>query len=92
MDYKWNITYKQYQSKRFDHVIFILTINSLHNMIKYVSKKSTRAIAQLGRAPRLHARQCFFRGVHHIIKRVDLIEKSMSYSMTFREQNKRTIA
>lgn len=57
-------------------------------MIKYVSK-ALRAIAQLGRAPRLHARQClFFRGVHHVIKRVDLIEKSMSYSTLYgtREQ------
>lgn len=34
--------------------------------------KSTRAIAQLGRAPRLHMRQCFFIGVHHVIQRFDL--------------------
>ncbi|KAK7240012.1 hypothetical protein RIF29_43224 [Crotalaria pallida] len=70
--------------------------NYLHNMIKYVSKfiKNTRAIAQLGRAPRLHARQCFFKRVYHVIKRVDLIEKSMSDSI-FGNKNKtrkRTIA
>lgn len=46
----------------------------------------TRAIAQLGRAPRLHARQCFFREVHHAINRIYLIEKSMSYSMDSKEQ------
>lgn len=60
-------------------------------MIKYVSKciKHTRAIAQLGRAPRLHVRQCFFRGVHPVIKRADLIEKWMSDSIL---GNKRKIA
>ncbi len=39
-----------------DHGIFILTRNYLHDKICITS---TRAIAQLGRAPRLHARQCF---------------------------------
>lgn len=39
-----------------DHVIFILTRNYLHVKICITS---IRAIAQLGRAPRLHARQCF---------------------------------
>ena len=43
--------------------------------------KSTRAVAQLGRAPRLHERQCFFfRGVHLVIKKVYL-KKSVSYSI-----------
>ncbi|KAE9600971.1 hypothetical protein Lalb_Chr13g0292721 [Lupinus albus] len=53
-------------------------------MIKYVSKciKHTRAIAQL-------VRQCFFRGVHPVIKRADLIEKWMSDSIL---GNKRKIA
>lgn len=32
----------------------------------------TRAIAQLGRATRLHARQCFFRGVQNAIKEIYL--------------------
>lgn len=54
------------------HGIFILTRNSQHDKIFITNP---RAIAQLGRAPRLHMRQCFFRGVH---KR--FIEKSMSYS------------
>lgn len=64
-----------------DYGISILTRNYLD-----VKMSMTRAIAQLGRAPRLHARQCFFRGVHHSINRIDLIEKSMSYSMDSREQ------
>ena len=40
IDYKCKITDKQYQHpfKGFDHVIFILTSNYLHTMIKYVSK------------------------------------------------------
>lgn len=38
-----------------------------------VKMSMTRAIAQLGRAPRLHARQCFFREVHHTINQLDLI-------------------
>lgn len=41
-----------------DRGIVILTINYLHDKIKYVSQ-TLRAIAQLGRATRLHARQCF---------------------------------
>jgi hypothetical protein len=69
-----------------DHVIFILTRNYRHDKMCITS---TRAIAQLGRAPRLHARQCFFRGVYHVIKR--LIEKSMSYSMPFREQENNSL-
>ena len=36
--------------------IFLLTRNYLHAKIWSIN---TRAIAQLGRAPRLHARQCF---------------------------------
>jgi len=40
----------------FYHGIFILTRNYLHDKICITS---IRAIAQLGRAPRLHARQCF---------------------------------
>lgn len=51
-----------------------------------------KGYSSVGRAPRLHTRQCFFRGVHHVVKKMDLIQKSMSYSMTFGEQNKRTIA
>lgn len=93
MDYKQNIFYKQYQlNKRahrtmiLDHGIFILTRNYLHDKICI-----TRAIAQLGRAPRLHARQCFFRGVYHTIKRIYLIDKSMSYSMTLMEQENNSL-
>lgn len=52
-------------------------------------KPKTRAIAQLGRAPRLHVRQCFFRGVHYGIKK--LIEKSMSYSMTLRKKENNSL-
>jgi len=59
-------------------------------MIKYVSQAQARAIAQLGRAPCLHARQFFFfRGVHHGIKK--FIEKSMSYSTPFREQENNSL-
>ena len=69
-----------------DHRRFILTRNYLHDKLSI-----TRAIAQLGRAPRLHARQCFFREVHHAINRIDLIEKSMSYSMYSREQENNSL-
>ena len=70
-----------------DPIIFILTRNYRHDKICITN---TRAIAQLGRAPRLHVRQCFFfKGVHHGIKR--LIEKSMSYSVTFREQENNSL-
>ena len=69
-----------------DYGISILTRNYLD-----VNMSMTRAIAQLGRAPRLHARQCFFRGVHHAINRIDLIEKSMSYSMDSREQENNSL-
>ena len=72
-----------------NHVIFLLTRNSRRDKICITNK---RAIAQLGRAPRLHARQCFFKGVYHVIKR--LIEKSvdvMSYSMIFREQENNSL-
>ncbi len=51
----------------------------------------TRAIAQLGRAPRLHTRQCFFGGVHHtLIKRL-IDEKSLSYSIPFKEQENNSL-
>ena len=43
-----------------DHEIVILTRNYLHGIIKCILQ-TRRAIAQLGRAPRLHARQCFSR-------------------------------
>ena len=66
--------------------ISILTRNYLD-----VNMSMTRAIAQLGRAPRLHARQCFFRGVHHATNRMDLIEKSMSYSMNSGEQENNSL-
>lgn len=68
-----------------DHGIFILTRNYLHDKICITS---TRAIAQLGRAPRLHARQCFS---GESIMRIYLIEKSMSYSMTLREQENNSL-
>lgn len=71
-----------------DHGIFILTTNSIQIKIFMTNK---RAIAQLGRAPRLHARQCFFRGVHHAINRISLIEKFMSYSMDSREQENNSL-
>ena len=59
---------------------------------KYVSQICiTRAIAQLGRAPRLHVRQCFFRGVHHAIKRIYLMDKSMSYSTTLMEHENNSL-
>lgn len=71
-----------------DHglLLFILTRNYLQDKICITS---TRAIAQLGRATRLHARQCFSEEstMHiHAIKRIHLIDKLMSYSMTLREQ------
>jgi hypothetical protein len=96
MDYRWNLISKQYQflagnrpeALMSDHRRFILTRNYLHDKL---SITSTRAIAQLGRAPRLHARQCFFRGVHHAINRIDLIEKSMSYSTYSREQENNSL-
>ena len=73
MDYKLNITYKQYQSKRSKNYL-ILTRNYLHDKIGITS---IRAIAQLGRAPRLHERQCFFfRGVHLVIQKVYLIVRN----------------
>jgi hypothetical protein len=58
-------------------------------MIKYVSKR-TRAIAQLvEQLVYTRANDFFFIGVYHVIKRIDLIDKSMSYSIL---GNKRTIA
>ena len=52
-------------------------------MIKYVSQ-TLRAIAQLGRAPRLHVRQSFSEeSITQSNQLIDLINKSMSYSMTF---------
>lgn len=51
---------------------------------------NTRAIAQLGRAPRLHVRQCFSEeSIMQSNEFIDLINKSMSYSMTFLLGNKR---
>lgn len=45
---------------------------------------NTRAIAQLGRAPRLHVRQSFSgESITQSNQLIDLINKSMSYSMTF---------
>lgn len=46
-------------------------------MIKYVAK---RAIAQLVEHLVYTRANVFFKGVHHVIERVDLIDKSMSYS------------
>lgn len=61
MDYKSNITSKQYPSKRYvlDHVLFVLTRNYLHNMIKYRSQThhKHKGYSSVGRAPRLHVRQ-----------------------------------
>lgn len=63
MDYKCNMTSKQYQSKRpkrYD--VGSCNIHLDKKLSTYYDKiciRSTRAIAQLGRAPRLHARQCF---------------------------------
>ena len=81
-----NTDQRDKRNRMLDHVIFILTRNYRHDKIYITSK---RAIAQLGRAPRLHARRCFFRGVHYGIKK--LIEKLMSYSMTFREQENNSL-
>lgn len=55
---------------------------------------NTRAIAQLGRAPRLHARQSFSKeSITQSNQLIDLINKSMSYSMTFfLGKKRRTIA
>lgn len=70
-----------------DHVIFILTRNYLHDKIKCVSQTQGRAIAQLGRAPRLHVRQCFSEeSIMQSNELIDLISKLMSYSITFREK------
>ena len=71
----------------FPHVILILTRIYLSNMIK-ICIKSTRAIAQLVEHLVYTRANVFFSiGVHHVIKRVDLIEKSMSYSRNkIREQ------
>ena len=45
---------------------------------------NTRAIAQLGRAPRLHVRQSFSEeSITQSNQLIDLIKKSMSYSMSF---------
>lgn len=74
-----------------DHGIFILTRNSIQIKIFITNIKKKRAIAQLGRAPRLHARQCFFRGVHHAINRIYLIDKFMSYSVDSREQENNSL-
>ena len=74
----------------FYHGIFILTRNYLHNMICITN---TRAIAQLVEHLVYTCANVFQRSSsHHVIKRIFLIEKSMSYSIMFREQNKRTIA
>ena len=72
-----------------DHGILILTRNSLQIQI-FITK--TRAIAQLGRAPRLHARQSFFRGVHHAINRIDLILLKNRCLTPWIRGDKRTIA
>lgn len=56
---------------------------------------NTRAIAQLGRAPRLHARQSFSKeSITQSNQLIDRINKSMSYSMTFffLGKKRRTIA
>jgi len=58
------------------HVIFILTRNYLYDKMCITN---IRAIAQLGRAPRLHARQCFSE---------ESIEELMSYSMLFRNKRR----
>ena len=69
-----------------DHEIFILTRDYLHDKIGITSNKGYSSV---GRAPRLHVRQCF--SGESIIqsnqkKIVILIEKSMSYPITFGEQ------
>ena len=62
MNYKYHIPYKQYHSKRskiydvLDHGIFILTRDYLHDKIGITSNKGYSSV---GRAPRLHVRQCF---------------------------------
>ena len=67
-----------------NHRIFILTTNYIHDKICITS---TKGYSSVGRAPRLHARQCFFRGIHHPTPKMDLISKSTSYSIiTLREQ------
>lgn len=63
-----------------DQVIFNLTINYARDKIYITSKK---VLAQLRRVPYLYVQQCFFLGVHYGIKK--LIEKLMTYSMTFKE-------
>ncbi|GLS61618.1 hypothetical protein GCM10007887_43570 [Methylobacterium haplocladii] len=65
-----------------------LTINDLNNTILITS---TRAIAQFGRATRLHARQCFFRGFHQRINIIDLIDKSKSYSLDSRNRGNNSL-
>ena len=51
---------------------------------------NTRAIAQLGRAPRLHVRQCFSEEfIMQSNQLIYLIEKSMSYSITLILGNQR---
>lgn len=51
---------------------------------------NTRAIAQLGRAPRLHVRQSFSEEfITQSNQLIGLINKSMSYSTTFFEEKKR---
>ena len=52
-----------------DHQLPILTRNYL-----YVKISITRAIAQLGRAPRLHVRQCFSKEVSYTMNIIHLIE------------------
>jgi len=63
MDFECYITYsKQYQRNinQRDGSCNIHLDKNLFLEYDKICIKSTRAIAQLGRAPRLHTRQCFF--------------------------------
>ena len=65
-----NTDQRDQRNRMLDHIIliFILTRNYQHDKICITN---TRAIAQLGRAPRLHVRQCF--SEESIIHSKDLI-------------------
>ena len=67
-----------------DHGIFILTRNLIHDKIKNVSQ-ALRAIAQLVEHL-VYTRANVFQRSPSYDQKIDLIEKSMSYSITLREQ------
>lgn len=56
-----NTTQRDQRLLMLDHGIFILTRIYLHDKICITSTKSTKGYSSVGRATRLHARQCFSR-------------------------------